>query len=256
MLLVTNIGNTNISIGLFDGKKLVHNFRLNTRTTRTSDEYGLVLREIITHASFDIKDINHAIVSCVVPNVMHSYCNGIKKYFNITPMVVEAGIKTGIKMRFPNPKEIGAGRIVDVVGGYELYKGPLIVINYGTVTTYDLVLEDGEFLAGITGPGIRLSLSAMSNETAKLPDVEIVKPKTILAKDTISSIQAGLFYGFLGQTEYIIDQIKKQSELNDVKVVVTGGLGKVISENTDKIDYYNPHLTMEGLRIIYEKNKG
>lgn len=254
MLLVADIGNTNISLGLFDGKKLLYTFRLTTRTSRTSDEYGLVIKELLINKGYDSVLIKNAIISSVVPNVMHSFNSGIIKFFNVTPMVVETGIKTGVKMRFPNPKEIGADRIADVVAGYELYGGPLIVIDFSTATTYDLVMEDGEFAAGITSPGIRTSAQAMFSGTAKLPEVEIIRPQTILAKDTIASIQAGLFYGTLGQTEYIIDKIKQESGMPDAKTVATGGLGKIVADCTNKIDYYNPYLTMEGLRIIFEKN--
>lgn len=254
MLLVADIGNTNITLGLFDGKILLYTFRLTTKTSRTSDEYGLVISDLINNKGYDTGNITNVIVSCVVPNVLHSFNSGIIKYFGVTPILVGAGIKTGIKMRFPNPKEIGADRIADVVAAYEIYGGPVIVIDYSTVTTFDLVDENGEFLAGITSPGIQASAQAMSNGTAKLPDVEIVKPKTILSKDTTSSIQAGLFYGFLGQTEYIIEQIRNESGLQDIKVVATGGMGNIISEATDRIDYFDPNLTMQGLRIIFEKN--
>lgn len=254
MLLVADIGNTHITIGLFEGKNLKCTFRLTTGTERTSDEYGLLIRDLIKNKGYNTSKINSAIVSCVVPNILHSFNSGIIKYFGVTPLLVEAGVKTGIKMRFPNPREIGADRITDVVAAYEIYGGPIIVIDFSTVTTFDLVIENGEFLAGVTGPGIKSSAQAMFSGTAKLPVVEIIKPDTILCKDTITSIQAGLFYGFLGQTEYIIEKMKKDSNLPNAKVVATGGMGKSIWENTDKIDYYDANLTLQGLRIIYEKN--
>lgn len=255
MLLVADIGNTNITLGLFEGKKLLCTFRLTTNTARTSDEYGLIINDLLKNKGIDSRKINDAIVSCVVPNVLHSFNSGIIKYFGVTPILVGAGIKTGIKLRFPNPKEIGSDRIVDIVAANELYGGPVIVIDYSTVTTFDLVNEQGEFIAGVTSPGIRASANAMASKTAKLPEVEIVKPISSMAKDTISSIQAGLFYGALGQTEYIIDKMKGDSGIDGIKVVATGGLGKIISESTDKIDMYDSSLTLQGLRILFEKNR-
>ena len=153
-----------------------------------------------------------------------------------------------------NPKEIGPDRIVDAVAAYELYGGPILVIDYGTATTYDLVTEDGCFAAGITAPGIRISAKALWEDTAKLPEVEIKKPASILAQETISSMQAGLVYGHIGQTEYIIQRVKKETGYDNLKVVATGGLGRIIAEETDMIEEYNSFLTLEGLRIIYEKN--
>jgi type III pantothenate kinase len=200
-----------------------------------------------------MSDINAVIIASVVPNVMHSLTSGIIKYLHINPIIVAPGIKTGINVTIPNPKALGADRLVDAVAAYEIYGGPVIVVDFGTATTHDLVLADGSFNSGVTSPGIRLAASALWTGAAKLPEIEIKKPDTILAKDTVSSMQAGIFYGYIGQTEYIITKMKEASGLSDVKVVATGGLGKLISENTDKIDIYDPNLTLQGLRLIYEK---
>ena len=186
---------------------------------------------------------------------MYSLTNGIYKYIGLHPIVIEAGTKTGIKIQRANPREVGTDRIVDAVGAYELYGGPCIVIDFGTATTYDLITEDGTFAAGVTSPGIRICAKALWNDTAKLPEIEIKKPESILGKDTITSMQAGIVYGYIGQTEYIIDNMKKESGLLDAKVVATGGLGRIIYENTDRIDIYDKELTLQGMRIIYEKNK-
>ena len=186
-----------------------------------------------------------------------SFCHAIESYLHITPREVKAGIKTGIKLdRVSNPAEIGADRIVDAVGAYEVYGGPVIVMDFGTATTYDLILEDGTFAAGITSPGIKISAKALWEDAAKLPEIAIKKPDTILAKDTITSMQAGLVYGYIGQTEYIIDKIKEESGLANVKTVATGGLGKIIADESSKIDIYDPNLTLNGLRLIYNKCKG
>lgn len=255
MLLVADIGNTNITLGVFQEDELICNFRLTTKMQRTSDEYGIFLLNLLEAKKILVKDIEAVIISSVVPNLMHSFNSAIVKYINRIPMIVGAGIKTGITILTTNPRELGADRIVDAVAAYEMYKGPLIVIDFGTATTFDLVSDQGEFLAAVTSPGIRSSANALWTDAAKLPEIEIVKMTSILAKDTISSMQAGLYYGYIGQTEYIIDKIKKDSGISDLKVIATGGLGKLISEGTDKIDVYDSTLTLHGLRLVYNKNK-
>ena len=255
MLLVIDVGNTNVTMGVFDGETLKETFRLTTRTSRTSDEYGLAICDLIEHRAIAIEEVRDVIISSVVPDVMYSLINGIVKYFHTTPLIVGPGIKTGIRLATENPKQIGADRIVDAVGAYELYGGPVLVIDFGTATTYDLILEDGSFVAGVTSPGIRLSANALWQGTAKLPKFEILKPKSILAKETISSMQAGLVYGYIGQTEYIIKKVKEEAKLKEMKVVATGGLGKIIADETDMIEVYDNRLTLKGLRLIYEKNK-
>ena len=253
MLFAIDVGNTNITVGLFDKDKLVNTFRMTTGISRTSDEYGMFFGDWLTLKNMKLSDIDAVIIASVVPNVMHSLTSGIINYLHINPIIVAPGIKTGINVSIPNPKALGADRLVDAVAAYELYGGPVIVIDFGTATTHDLVLADGCFHSGVTSPGIRLSASALWTGAAKLPEIEIKKPETILAKDTVSSMQAGIFYGYIGQTEYIIDKMKKESGYSDIKVVATGGLGKLISENTDKIDVYDPNLTLHGLRLIYDK---
>ncbi len=253
MLFAIDVGNTNITVGLFDGATLLSTFRMTTGIARTSDEYGMFLGDWLSLRSMTRDDIDAVIIASVVPNVMHSLTSGVIKYLHVTPIIVAPGIKTGINVTIPNPKALGADRLVDAVAAYELYGGPVIVVDFGTATTHDLVLADGSFHSGVTSPGIRLAASALWTGAAKLPEIEIKKPDSILAKDTVSSMQAGVFYGYIGQTEYIITKMKEASGLEGIKVVATGGLGKLISENTDKIDIYNPNLTLEGLRLIYEK---
>lgn len=250
MLLVVDVGNTNITLGLFEGEKIVGTYRMTSKTSCTSDEYGVMLKGILAENASKVDGI---IISTVVPNIMYSLTNGFIKYFGIKPYIVGVGTKTGIKLAVPNPREIGADRIVDAVAGYTLYGGPVIVIDFGTATTYDLITEDGSFVAGITSPGIRISAKALWEDTAKLPEIEIKKPDSILAKETISSMQAGLVYGYIGQTEYIIDKIKEESGLSNAKVVATGGLGRIICDETNKIDVYDKDLTLMGLKIIYDK---
>lgn len=254
MILVVDVGNTNITYGVYEGKKLITTFRMMSKLPRTSDEYGISLRELLRINDVEHTEIEGTIIASVVPNVMHSLVGAITRYIGRAPMIVGPGIKTGIKIVTENPREIGPDRIVDAVAAYEIYGGPVLVLDFGTATTYDLVTEDGCFTAGITAPGIRISAKALWEDTAKLPEIEIKKPKSILAQETISSMQAGLVYGQIGQTEYIINRVRKESGYDDLKVVATGGLGSIIADETDAIQVYDRGLTLEGLRIIYEKN--
>jgi type III pantothenate kinase len=254
MVLVVDVGNTNITFGVYDNKKLMTTFRFMSKTERTSDEYGVLITELLNKNKVEVSYIEGAIIASVVPNIMHSLMGGIKRYVTEKLITVGAGIKTGIKVTTENPKQIGADRIVDAVAAYELYGGPVLVLDFGTATTYDLVNEQGCFCAGITAPGIRTSAKALWQDAAKLPEIEIKKPDSILAQETISSMQAGIVYGQIGQTEYIIQRVKKETGFDNLKVVATGGLGRIIAAETELIGEYNSSLTLEGLRIIYEKN--
>ncbi|MBP3604532.1 MAG: type III pantothenate kinase [Lachnospiraceae bacterium] len=254
MILVVDVGNTNITFGVYEDKNLLTTFRMMTKQLRTSDEYGISLRELLRMNQIEREKIEGIIIASVVPNVMHALEGALVRYIGKKPLIVGPGVKTGIKITSDNPREIGPDRIVDAVAGYELYGGPILVLDFGTATTYDLITEDGCFGVGITAPGIRISAKALWEDTAKLPEIEIKKPRSILAKETISSMQAGLVYGQIGQTEYIINQVKKESGYDNLKVVATGGLGRIIADETDAIQIYNRDLTLEGLRIIYEKN--
>lgn len=255
MILVVDVGNTNITFGVYQEEKLLTTFRMMSNTPKTSDEYGIAIVELLRTNDMVNGDFRGVIIASVVPGLMHSLEGAIKRYIGIVPIVVGPGVKTGIKIITENPKEIGPDRIVDAVAAYEKYGGPILVLDFGTATTYDLLTEHGEFTAGITAPGLRISAKALWEDTAKLPAVELKKPKSILAQETISSMQAGLLYGQIGQTEYIINQVKKESGYEQLKVVATGGLGRIISDETNAIQIYDPSLTLDGLRIIYEKNR-
>ena len=253
MILAVDVGNTNITCGVCRGEEIVASFRITTKMPRTSDEYGMMLGTLLEKNQVNEKEIRDAIIASVVPNVMHSLQNAIIKYLGITSIVVEAGIKTGIRVATPNPQQIGADRIVDAVAAYELYGGPVLVIDFGTATTYDLVDSEGAFLGGVTAPGIRISAKALWEDAAKLPEIEIKKPEYVLGKDTITSMQSGLVYGQIGQTEYIIRKVKEENNVPDAKVVVTGGLGRIIANETSAVDVYDPNLTLKGINIIYKK---
>lgn len=255
MILVIDVGNTNITFGVYDGDALVTTFRMMSKLTHTSDEYGMDIRQLLMLNGVAKEQIEGAIVASVVPNVMHSLIGGISRYLGTRPLIVGAGMKTGLRIITENPKEIGPDRIVDAVAAYEKYGGPVLVLDFGTATTYDYVTADGCFAAGITAPGIRISAKALWEDTAKLPMVEIRKPASILAQETISSMQAGLVYGQIGQTEYIVNMVKKETGIPDMKVVATGGLGRIIADETEQIDIYDSSLTLDGLRILYKKNR-
>ena len=255
MLLVIDVGNTNITLGVFRGKELLRTFRMTTKLPRTSDEYGITLKELIECQGIDSSGVDAVIIASVVPDIMHSLGSAIIKYFHVKPIVVSAGIKTGIRINMENPRQIGSDRIVDAVAAYTIHGGPVIVIDYGTATTYDLVGPDGTFEAAIIAPGIRTSAQAMWGQAAMLPAIEIKKPDSILAKETVAGMQAGLVYGQIGQTEYIVNKIRKESGYLNAKVIASGGLGKMVATETNIIDVYDSQLTLKGLQIIYEKNK-
>lgn len=254
MLLAVDIGNTNITFAFMKNGEVHSQFRFITKNISTSDEYGIKIIDFMNFYKIDIKDVENAIITSVVPGVMYSINSALIKYLGITPMIIGTGLKTGIKVITPNPQQIGADRIVDAAGAMAEFGGPVLVIDFGTATTYDLVLKDGSFAAGITSPGLKICANALWNETAKLPEIEIKKPDSILAKDTVTSMQAGLVYGYIGQTEYIIKKVREESKIPDLRAVATGGLGRLICSNTELIYKYDPDLTMKGLWAIAKRN--
>ena len=255
MILCIDVGNTNINFGVYENEKLLVMFKLTSQVARTSDEFGLSISELLRLNNIDKNKVAGVCIASVVPNVMHSLIAAVERYLGCKPLIVGPGTKTGIKINTDNPREMGADRIVDAVAAYHKYGGPVLVLDFGTGTTYDVITADGAIVAAITAPGIRISAKALWEDTAKLPEIEIKKPASILATETVSSMQAGLIFGQIGQTEYIIEKVKEESGISDMKVIATGGLGRIISEETKKIDVYDQFLTLEGLRLIYEKNR-
>ncbi|MFQ6791833.1 MAG: type III pantothenate kinase [Thomasclavelia sp.] len=254
MLVVIDIGNTNITMGLFDQDQIVGNYRLTTKLDRTSDEYGFMLLSFLSASNIAVEQIEDVIIASVVPKIMYSFNNSIKKYFHKEPINIGPGIKTGIRIKIDNPKELGADRLVDAAGAFYIYGGPCLVIDFGTATTFDIINDHGDFLGGVIAPGIGTSANALSNQAAKLPEIEIKKPKKIIGKNTVSSMQAGIVYGYIGLTENIICALKTEYGDN-LKVISTGGLGRIIFNETDLIDVYDRDLTFKGLKIIYDKYK-
>ena len=255
MILAVDIGNTNISMGLLDGDKIIGNFRLTTKTQRTSDEYGICLTTLLIKSDIKPSDIEDVVISSVVPKVMYSFTNCIKKYLNKTPIVISAGIKTGISINTDNPKEVGADRIVSVAAAYHTYHRSCIIVDFGTATTFDYVSSNGEFKYTVISPGLEISAQALYGQTAKLPEVEIKKPKSILGRNTITGMQSGIVYGYIGQVEYIVKKMKEELNDPDAFVIATGGLGRVIFQGTDVINLYDPDIAFKGIKILYEKNK-
>ena len=254
MILAIDIGNTNIVIGCIDKKKTYFIERLSTVRTKTELEYAIDIKTVLDIYEIDYDAIEGGIISSVVPQITNVAKLAAEKIIKKDVMVLGPGIKTGIKIITENPREVGADRIVDAVAAYEKYGGPVIVVDFGTATTYDIVSKEGGFEGGGISPGIRTSARALWGGAAMLPEIEIRKPNSVIAKETVSSMQGGLVFGYIGQTEYIIKKIKAAG-YEDAKVVATGGLGNIIVPETDSIDIYDPKLTLDGLRMIYEKCK-
>lgn len=254
MLLVIDIGNTNITIGVYKENHLVGRFRMTTRMERTSDEYGLLLHSYLQASHLNVEDVKDVIISSVVPKINYSFSSSIIKYFHIRPLFVGPGVKTGINIQIDHTSTLGSDRLVDAAGAYYTYGGPCLVIDFGTATTYDVIIEKGVFIGGVIAPGIGIEAGVLSSMAAQLPEIELVKPQHIIAKNTVTAMQAGVVYGYIGKTEYIIKKIKEEYGQN-LKVVSTGGLGKLIAKETELIDIYDQELTFKGLKIIYDKNK-
>lgn len=257
MLLVIDVGNTNIVLGVYDGKELKYDWRISTDKDKTSDEYGLLFEQIFKYNGIDINEVEDIIISSVVPNLMHSLPNMCSRYFKKNPMVIGPGVKTGMNIKYDNPKEVGADRIVNAVAAYEKYGGPLIIVDLGTAITFCCVNNEGEYLGGAIAPGIRISSDALFLRTAKLPKVEITKPEKVIGKNTISSIQSGLVYGYIGMIDYILEKMIEEMDVNltEIKIIATGGFSNLIARESKYIKKIDRLLTLEGLRIIYERNK-
>lgn len=257
MLLVIDVGNTHIVFGGFEGKKLIYDWRISSDKEKTSDEYGLLFDQIFKYNGIDRSEVSDIIISSVVPTLMHTLPAMSQRYFNIDPVVIGPGVKTGMNIKYDNPKEVGADRIVNAVAAYERYGGPVIIVDFGTANTFCFVNKEGEYLGGVIAPGIKISSEALFLRTAKLPKVEILKPERVIGKNTVESIQSGLVYGYIGMVDSIIERMIEEMKLKreEVKIISTGGFSTIIGNESKYIQYSDKFLTLEGLRIIYERNK-
>lgn len=254
MILVFDVGNTNMVIGVFAGEDLLTHWRIQTDKMRTADEYGMLLKSLFEDRGLERNKVKAVVISSVVPNIMTELEGMSQKYFCCQPLVIGPGVKTGLAIKYENPREVGADRVVNAVAGFHKYGGPLIIVDFGTATTFCVISAQQEYLGGAIAPGIKISAEALVARASKLPRIELVKPKSLVGKNTVASMQAGIMFGFAGQVEGIINRIKKELNIEPV-VVATGGLANAIAEETDAIDLIDEFLTLDGLRIIYEMNR-
>ncbi len=254
MLFVIDVGNTQIAAGVFKDEKIIHSWRLRTEKNITPDELGIFFYSFFEHANLKVTDIGGIAISNVVPPLTITLTRMAKKYFHKEPFFIGPGIKTGMPILYDNPKEVGADRIVNAVAAFNKFKKPLVIVDFGTATTFDCVSGKGEYLGGVIIPGIEISLEALAERTAKLPKIELIKPERVIGKNTVSAIQAGIVYGYAGMVDAICEKIKAEMKVSGLKFIATGGLATVISRETVHIESVEEHLTLEGLKLLYEMN--
>jgi len=255
MLFCMDIGNTNIVLGLVEKNKVLRNWRIRTEKEITADELAILVNNLFQASDVSLGDVKDMIISCVVPPLLSTIEEFAHKYFHLKPLIVGPGIRTGMPIRYDNPKEVGADRIVNAVAAYEKYKTAMVIVDFGTATTFDYVSGDGAYMGGAIAPGVLISCEALFQKASKLPRVEIfARPKSVIAKDTISSMNVGIIYGYAGLVDGIVKRIRKESGEN-ITVVATGGLAPIICEVSETIDHVEEFLTLEGLMIIFNRNK-
>jgi len=254
MLLAIDIGNTEITLGVFEGEELRATWHLATHFHRVADEYAALLMKLLEHRSLKLSDISEIALCCVVPPLLSPFMDMCRRYFNVTPLVVGAGVKTGVRIRMENPREVGADRIVNAAAAHRLYGGPVIITDFGTATTFDVVSKDGDYLGGVIAPGIGTAAEALYTRAAMLPRVELAHPRHVIGTSTTTAMQSGIIYGYIGLVEGIVSRIQK--ELGEkTTVVATGGYTELIANETSIINTVNPDITLIGLRLIYHMNQ-
>ena len=253
VIFVLDVGNTEIVLGVYKNDELFHHWRMKTSKHKTEDEYGILVKSLFEHKGVSLTDIKGIIISSVVPPIMLTLEYMCKEYFNLTPIIIGPGIKTGLNIKYENPREVGADRIVNAVAGINEYGSPLIIVDFGTATTFCYINKEKEYLGGAIAPGIGISTEALYSKAAKLPRIEIARTESIIGKNTVSSMQAGIFYGFVGQVDGIVSRMKVQAKKSPV-VIATGGLANLIASESTVIDIVDPFLTLKGLLLIYNRN--
>lgn len=255
MILTLDIGNSNIKTALFEGAEMAHYWRISTSLSKTSDEYGILLMNMFAHEGVKPEAVEGIVISSVVPTINFTIEHMCQNYFHMQPMMVAPGIKTGINIKYENPRELGSDRIANAVAAYAQYGGPCIFIDFGTATTFGVVDENGSFLGGSIFPGIKVASEALVSGTAKLPRFAIEKPESVIGRTTLTNLQSGMYYGYVGLVKHIVQKMKQELGRQDAIVVATGGMALLISEESKVIDKLDGLLTLKGLRMIYERNK-
>lgn len=253
MLFVIDVGNTNTVLGVYQEDELIHHWRIETNRYKTEDEYGMVIGSLLQYADIKFEEFNSVIISSVVPPIMFALERMATKYFKQKPLIVGPGIKTGLNIKYDNPKEVGADRIVNAVAGIAQYGSPLIIVDFGTATTYCYIDENKNYIGGAIAPGINISTEALYTKASKLPRIELSRPSNIVGRTTVEAMQVGILYGYVGQVEGIVKRMKAQAKVEPT-VIATGGLASLISKESDIIDVMDPYLTLKGLHIIYKRN--
>lgn len=254
MILVMDTGNTNIVLGVYENEQLKYHWRMETYRQKTEDEYAMQVKSLFTHVGLTFEEITGIIISSVVPPVMFPLEQMCRKYFNLKPLIVGPGVKTGLNIKYENPREVGADRIVNAVAAIHEYGSPLVIVDFGTATTYCYVSENGEYMGGAIAPGIGISMEALFDRASKLPRVELARPEHVVGKNTVAAMQSGIVYGYVGQVEGVVSRMKEQSKRQPT-VIATGGLADLIASETDVIDVVDNFLTLKGLHLIYERNR-
>lgn len=254
MIVAMDIGNTNIKAAVFEGSRLVKRWRCATDPVMTSDQYGIIMADLFRYHNLNMQAVEGIMISSVVPTINYTIEHMCRDYFHLEPRLLVPGMKTGLNIRYENPRELGGDRIANAVACYAFYGGPSIFIDFGTATTFGVLSGKGDFLGGAICPGIKISTEALVSGAAKLPRVELVRPETVIGRNTVTNMQSGIYYGYIGLVENIVRKMKEELGREDVKVVATGGLSRLLAPDTHAIDVFDGLLTLKGLRLIYERN--